>query len=108
MKTQQDIQKEIETLKLVRPKLVPETDLKAFDAQIRVLEQDMNYPEIYAEYSRGRAPARVLSAALIARDWVVDDEAYTDGLAVNWPIKSILEKESCDVCPYFVGLLWDA
>lgn len=91
MKTQKEIQKEIEALKAIRPNvrltsIFGDDNLAALDAQIKVLEEDLDYHEIYDKYDRINSSEYTLSSALHARDWIEDDEAYQEGLAGSWPL----------------------
>ncbi len=81
MKTQQDIAAEIQALKLISLTWAENIAIKA---QIKVLEENMDYNEIYDYYDAPSSSELEISSALIARDWVVDCEAYKEGLAANW------------------------
>ena len=78
MKTQEQITKEIEALKTVRPNVRPysmfnDDNLAAVDAQIQVLENDMDDNEIYDRYDHVSSSEYILDAALTARQWVNDE-----------------------------------
>lgn len=90
MKTQEEIQKEIEALKAILPKVrhwtkFGDDNIGAVEAQIMVLENDWDFNEIYERFD---CAEHILSAALQARDWVEDSEAYNEGLSVEWPLIS--------------------
>ena len=92
MKTQEEIQKEIEALKAVRPKVRPRSmfgddNLASLDAQIEVLENDMDDDDIYDKYDHADASEYVLEAALYARQWIDGDVGEDDGgLAEQCPL----------------------
>jgi len=93
MKTQEEIKKEIEALKAVRPKVCPRSifgddNLASLDAQVKVLENDMDDDDIYDMYDHAGGSEYVLEAALYARQWI-DDEVYPDdsGLADDCPLE---------------------
>jgi len=93
MKTQEQIKKEIEALKTVRPRVRPtsifgDNNLAAVDAQIVVLEYNWENNDIYDEYDHTDSSEYILDAALQARQWI-DDEEDSDckGLACEYPLK---------------------
>ena len=60
MKTKEEIKKQIEALKAVRPKVVPSSafgtdNLAQIDAQIVVLEENLDISEIHDRYDMRRA-----------------------------------------------------
>ena len=93
MKTKEQITKEIEALKTVRPKVRPtsmfgDDNLGGVDAQISVLEQDFDDDEIYDVYDRTSSSEYILDAALVARQWMDGEEdPDCEGLACEWPLK---------------------
>ena len=93
MKTQGEIKKEIEALKAVRPKVRPHSifgddNLAQLDAQVEVLEHDLDNADIYERYDHAGADENALEAALYARQWIEDDVDPDDGgLAEQWPLK---------------------
>ena len=93
MKTQEQITKEIEALKAVRPNVRPtsmfgDDNLGGIDAQIVVLENNWDNNEIYDEYDRAGLSEEILSSALYARQWIDDEEdPDCEGLACEWPLK---------------------
>jgi hypothetical protein len=91
MKTQKEIDDEIKALKTVRPKIKPRSsfgddNLAAVDAQIEVLEQDLDSDEIYDAYEDYEGDEYILGVALDARQWI-DGESEYDSLATGWPLK---------------------
>ena len=91
MKTQEEIKKEIEALKAVRPKVRPfsifgDDNLANLDAQVDVLEHDLDSDDIYERYDHAAASEYVLEGALYARDWM-DGERDEDSLAEDYPLK---------------------
>jgi len=93
MKTKEQIQTEIEALKIVRPNVRPRSafgddNLAALDAQVQVLENDWDNNDIYDEFDRCAIQESVLESALYARQWINDEEDPDDGgLAEGWPLK---------------------
>ena len=93
MKTKEQITKEIEALKTVRPNVRPtsmfgDDNLGSVDAQIAVLEQDFDDDEIYDVYDRTSSSEYILEAALVARQWMDGEEdPDCEGLACEWPLK---------------------
>ena len=86
MKTREEVQKEIEALKAIRPKVRPHSmfgddNLVALDAQVVVLEDDLDNDDIYKEFSQIE---HTLSSALDARTWL-DSESDVDSLAEDYP-----------------------
>lgn len=91
MKTEEEIKKEIKALKAVRPKVRPHSmfgddNLAALDAQVDVLENDLDNDDIHDKYDHVGSSEYVFESALHARDWV--DENETESLAGGWPLKS--------------------
>ena len=93
MKTKEQITKEIEALKTVRPNVRPtsmfgDDNLGSVDAQIAVLEQDFDDDKIYDVYDRTSSSEYILDAALAARQWMNGKEdPDCEGLACEWPLK---------------------
>lgn len=93
MKTKEQITKEIEALKAVRPNVRPRSmfgddNLGSVDAQIKVLEDNWNDDDIYGEYDHAESSEYILDAALAARQWMNDEEDLDcEGLACEWPLK---------------------
>lgn len=90
MKTKEQITKEIEALKTVRPNVRPRSafgddNLAQLDAQITVLENNWDNNEIYDEYDHAGLSEEILSSALYARQWI--DGENDDDLAEGWPLK---------------------
>ena len=93
MKTKEQITKEIKALKTVRPNVHPtsmfgDDNLGSVDAQIAVLENDMDNDDIYDRYDRTSSSEYILESALAARQWIDDEEdPDCEGLACEWPLK---------------------
>ncbi len=92
MKTNEQITKEIEALKTVRPnvRLVTffgDDNLAALDAQIQVLEEDMDEDDVWDEWPEEVGDQHVRESARHAVDWINDEEdPDNDGLAEGWPL----------------------
>lgn len=93
MKIEEQIKKEIEALKTVRPNVRPRSmfgddNLGSVDAQIEVLVTGMDDDDIYDRYDRTSSSEYILESALAAREWI-DDKEDPDckGLACEWPLK---------------------
>lgn len=93
MKTQEQIKKEIEALKTVRPNVRPKSifgddNLGSVDAQIMVLEGGLDNDDVYDKYDRVGSSEYIIEAACAAVDWMNDDEnPDCEGLACEWPLK---------------------
>ncbi len=93
MKTKEQITKEVEALKTVRPNVRPtsmfgDDNLGGIDAQIQVLENDWDNNEIYDRYDHASSSEYILEAAQAARQWMNDEEdPDCEGLACEWPLK---------------------
>lgn len=93
MKTKEQITREIEALKTVRPNVRPtsmfgDDNLSSIDAQIEVLENNWNDDDIYDNFDRCAVQEYILEAALVARQWIDDEEdPDCEGLACEWPLK---------------------
>jgi hypothetical protein len=90
MKTPEEIKQEITALKTIRPKVRPRSifgtdNLAQLDAQINVLENDLDNSDIYEEYDHSGIDEDVLSAAIDARQWM-DGEGEEDDLASGYPL----------------------
>lgn len=92
MKTKEQITKEIEALKTVRPNVRPITffgddNLAALDAQIQVLEEDLDEDDVWDEWPEDEQDWYVRESARHAVDWVNDEEdPDSKGLAGGWPL----------------------
>lgn len=91
MKTKEEVKKEIEALKAVRPKIVPRSifgddNLAMLDAQVNVLEDDMDDDDIYDRYDHADVSEHVLEGAIDARRWI-NGESECDSLAEDMPLK---------------------
>ena len=91
MKTSEEIKKEIEALKAVRPKVrefrvFGDNNLDDLDAQLDVLENCLDSEEIYEKYDHSGASESVLEGALEAWNWVCGDSG-SDSLAEDMPLK---------------------
>ena len=89
-KTQEEIKKEIEALKAIRPKVRPhsafgDSNLDKLDAQVKVLENDMDSDESYDEWPEEESDAEIRMAADDARNWI-DGFGECDSLAEDWPL----------------------
>jgi hypothetical protein len=93
MKTKEQITKEIEALKTVRPNVRPtsifgDDNLGSVDAQIDVLKNNMDNDDIFDKYDRTSSSEYILESALAARGWIDDEEdPDCEGLACEWPLK---------------------
>uniref|UniRef100_A0A6M3KE97 Uncharacterized protein n=1 Tax=viral metagenome TaxID=1070528 RepID=A0A6M3KE97_9ZZZZ len=93
MKTQKQITKEIKALKTVRPNVRPrnmfgDDNLAALNAQIKVLEENLNRDRIHDAYDHVDSSEHILESALDARQWINDEEDEDcEGLACEWPLK---------------------
>jgi hypothetical protein len=93
MKTPEQITKEIEALKTVRPNvrsksMFGDDNLSSVDAQIGVLENDWDDDDIYGRYDHVGSSEYILESALAARQWIDDEEDDDcEGLACEWPLK---------------------
>lgn len=99
MKSKEQITKEIEALKTVRPNVRPtsmfgDDNLAALDAQIEVLVTGMDDDDIYERYDHCDSQESILELALVARRWIDDeDDPDCESLACGWPLK-----EGSDTC----------
>lgn len=88
MLSHEEIQRELEALKALRPRLRPRSafgddNLAALDAQIEVLEEDLTHDDIYDRWPDDTADLHVRTAAEEARQWL-DGEYELDTLAEGW------------------------
>lgn len=91
MKTKEEIDKQIAALKEIRPKIRTYSmfgtdNLAQLDAQVNVLENSLNYDDIYEEYDHSGMDEELLSSALCALDWL-NGNTDIDDLAEDWPLK---------------------
>ena len=89
-KTEKEIKKEIKALKAIRPKVRPfsafgDDNLAQLDAQVVVLEEDLDNNEIYDRYDHSGISEEIISAALEARNWI-DGESEDESLAEGMPL----------------------
>jgi len=87
MKTKEEIKKQIEALKAVRPKIVPKSafgddNLARLDAQVAVLEGLMDDDDIWDRWD----DEDIISISLDARQWL-DGNSKIEDLAEDWPLK---------------------
>jgi len=93
MKSKEEIKNEIKSLQAIRPDVRPRSmfgddNLAALDAQIEVLEHDLDNEDIYDRYDHADSSEYVLDSALHARQWINDEEDLDcEGLACEWPLK---------------------
>jgi len=93
MKTKKQIAKEIKALKTVKSNVRPmsifgDDNLRSIDAQITVLENNMDNKDIYEMYDRASSSEYILDAAIAAQKWIDDKEDDDcEGLACEWPLK---------------------
>ena len=91
MKTNEEIKKEVEALKAIRPKVKPysifgDDNLANLDAQVNVLENNLDPDDIYEQYDHADASEYVLEGALEADNWRSGD-SESDSLAEDMPLK---------------------
>lgn len=91
MKIQKEIDVEIEALKTVRSKVRPRSmfgddNLGAVDAQIKVLEENLDNDDVYSKFDVASSSEYILDAALEASRWI-NGESESDSLATEWPLK---------------------
>ena len=93
MKTEKQIQKEIEALKAIQSNVRPtsmfgDDNLSSVGAQIVVLEEAMDEDDVYDRYDRTSSSEYILDAAMTAVDWMNDEEdPDCEGLAWEWPVE---------------------
>ncbi|HUW45774.1 MAG TPA: hypothetical protein VMW50_08260 [Dehalococcoidia bacterium] len=91
MKTPAEIKIQIEALKKVRPKVRPYSvfgtdNLVQLDAQIDVLENNLDSTDIFDKYGHSGIDEEVVPAALEARQWIDGDSEFDD-LASGYPLE---------------------
>ncbi len=98
MKTQEQIDEQIRLLKEARPKIVPHSafgtdNLELLDAQVRVLEKDMDSDDIWDRWDRDEEDLSIRSNAEEALNWrdETDDGLDLDNLVENFPMQKIGE-----------------
>ncbi len=93
MKTQEQIDEQIKLLKEARPKIVPQSmfgtdNLEGLDAQVRVLEKEMDSDDIWDRWDRDEEDMDVRSNADEALKWLQDEgEATSDNLVAGFPMQ---------------------
>lgn len=90
IKTQEEIDEQIAALKEIRPKVKPysffgDDNLAKLDAQIKVLEEDMDSDEVWDEWPEEEKDVEIRMAADEAVVWR-DSELDVDNLADDWPL----------------------
>jgi len=91
MKTKEEIKNQIEALKAIRPKIVPKSvfgadNLAQIDAQIVVLEENLDISDIYDRYDLSGIEGETIEAAVEADEWR-DGNSDIEDLAEDWPLK---------------------
>ncbi len=91
MKTQEQIDEQIRLLKEARPKIIPQSmfgtdNLEGLDAQVRVLEKDMDSDDIWDRWDRDEEDMDVRSSAKEALNWL-EDEAMNENLVDGFPMQ---------------------
>jgi len=94
MKTQKEIQSEIKALKSIRSKVRSRSvcvfdadNLAQLDAQVAVLENNLDDDEIYDRYDHSGMDEEVLMAAQDARQWI-EGESDIEKLSEGWPMNN--------------------
>lgn len=90
-KTQEEINEQVEKLKAIRPKVKPysafgDDNLAKLDAQVKVLEEDMDSDDVWDEWPRDEADMETRMAADDAINWRDDNSSGEDDLAKDWPM----------------------
>ena len=90
MKTQKEIDTQIERLKAVMPNVRPtsffgDSNLDKIDAQIKVLEEDMDSDDVWDEWPEEEGDMEVRMSADDAVSWR-DGESDIEDLAEDWPL----------------------
>lgn len=88
MKSQKEIDEQVAKLKEIRPKVRPYStfggdNLAKLDAQIKVLEKDMDSDDIWNEWPQDEADMEIRMSADEARNWL---DGESDDLAEDWPL----------------------
>lgn len=91
-KTQKEIDEQVEKLKAIRPKVKPysffgDDNLDKLDAQVKVLEEDMDGDEVWDEWPEEESDMNTRMSADDAINWR-DGESEIDDLAKDWPLIS--------------------
>ena len=89
-KTQAEVDEQVKKLKAIRPKVKPTTyfgdsNLDELDAQVKVLEKDMDSDEVWDEWPREEADMEIRMSADDAVSWR-DGESEVEDLAKDWPL----------------------
>ena len=92
MKTQKEIDAQIKALKEIRPKVKPysffgDDNLAKLDAQVQVLEEDLDEYDVYEEWPEDEEEFDIRACANLAVEWR-DGESETEDLADDWPLKT--------------------
>ena len=95
MKTQEQIDEQIKLLKEARDKIVPSSvfgtnNIELLDAQVRVLERNMDRDDIWDHWDRDEENTDVRSSAeeaIIWRDENEGEKIYSDNLADGFPMQ---------------------
>jgi len=90
MKTQKEIDKQIEALKAVRPRVKPfgafgNDNLANLDAQIMVLEENLDSEDVWDYWPDEEGDMEIRMSADDAIAWR-DDESDIEDLAEDWPL----------------------
>lgn len=89
-KTKEETEQQIIKLKELRPKVRPysafgDDNLAKLDAQVKVLEEDMDSDEIWDEWPQEESDMGIRMAAEEAANWLVG-KSEADDLAEDWPL----------------------
>lgn len=89
-KTQKEVDEQVKRLQAIRPKIKPysyfgDSNLDKLDAQIKVLEEDMNSDKVWDEWPREEADMEIRMSADEAVNWR-DGVSEEDDLAKDWPL----------------------
>lgn len=93
MKTQEQIDEQIRLLKEARPKVVPYSmfgndNLAMLDAQVRVLEKDMDEDDIWDRWDRDEEDMDIRSNAEEALNWRDETgDALNENLVDDFPMQ---------------------
>lgn len=91
-RTQEEIKQQIAKLKEIRPKVRPYTafgdsNLVKLDAQVKVLEENMDSDDIWDEWPEEEADMDIRMTAEEAANWLVGESEHDD-LAEDWPLNN--------------------
>lgn len=94
-KTQEEIDKQVKKLKAIRPKIKPysffgDSNLDKLDAQVKVLEEDMDSDEVWDEWPEEESDMEIRMSADDAVSWR-DGESEVNDLAEDWPLEEETE-----------------